>query len=166
MARGARTVERILQDIEHHVLEDVWLGRGRSATGCALVVTLSATAVVWWIDAISESPPHASNHVPTVAAAILLLASGVSGLALALRRYRWCCAAAYCCGLATVIGIGAFWWLRTGRPGAALTWLMLADMAVGVLTIIWLMAIITPIERSQPDMRRVRDLNHRLRSSP
>lgn len=145
MAGGTHTVEQMMQHIETHVLEEVWLGRSRAGVGSALVVMLCTSAAVWRIDA--------SGHVPTVAAVMLLLASGVSGLALARRRYRWCCAAAYSCGLASVLGIGAFWWLRTGRPGAALTWLMLADIAVVALTVLWLAVITTPIERSQPDMR-------------
>jgi hypothetical protein len=157
VAGGARTVERMLQDIEHRVLEDVWLGRGRSAAGCALVAVLGTAVVAWWIDAVG----FASNRMPTVAAAVLLLASGASGVALAVRRYRWCCAATYCCGLASVIGIGAFWWLRTGRSGAPMTWLVLADIAAVVLAIFWLAVIITPIERSQPDMRTPRVFERR-----
>jgi hypothetical protein len=145
VAGGARTVERMLQDIEHLVLEEVWLGRGRSVSGWALVASLIATALAWRTDAI--------GHVPSFAVAMLLLASGASTLALIRRRYRWCCAAAYCCGLAAVIGIGAFWWLRTGRFGAPLTWLILADGAVVLSTIFWLAVVVTPIERSQPDMR-------------
>lgn len=157
MAGGAVAVERMLQDIESRVLEEVWLGPVHSAVGGALAAMLCTTSVVWRIDAL--------GHVPTVAAAMLLLASAISGLALARRRYRWCFAAAYSCGLASVFGIGAFWWLRTGRPGAALTWLMLADMAVVVLTILWLTVIITPIERSQPDMRSPGPLQRRKRTN-
>ncbi|MGD9517797.1 hypothetical protein [Mycolicibacterium sp.] len=55
--------------------------------------------------------------------------------------------------MASVLGIGAFWWVRTGRPDAPLTWLILADIAVVLLTAHWLTVIVTPIERSQPDMR-------------
>lgn len=145
MAGEARTVDRILDDIEHRVLEEVWLGRRPSANGWTLVGTLIATVMLWRIDA--------TGHVPTVAAAMLTLAAGLSGLALARRRYRWCCVAAYSCGLASVLGIGAFWWVRTGRPDAPLTWLILADIAVVLLTAHWLTVIVTPIERSQPDMR-------------
>lgn len=145
MAGEARTVERMLDDIEHRVLEEVWLGRRRSATGWTLVGTLSATVMLWRIDA--------TGHVPTVAAVMLLLASGASGLALTRRRYRWCCVAACSCGLASVFGIGAFWWVRTGRLDAPLTWLAIADIAVVLLTAQWLAVIVTPIERSQPDMR-------------
>lgn len=145
MAGKAPTVERMLDDIEHRVLEEVWLGRRRSVTGWALVGSVFATVMLWRIDA--------AGHVPTVATVILSTAASASGLALARRRYRWCCVAAYSCGLASVFGIGAFWWVRTGRPNAPLTWLMLADIAILVLTALWLAVIVTPIERSQPDMR-------------
>lgn len=156
MTGRAGTVEHMLQAIETHVLDEVWLGRSRSAVGGALVVMLCATAVAW--------RTNVAGHVPTVAAVMLLLASGVSGLALARRRYRWCCAAAYGCGLASVFGIGAFWWLRTGPPGAPLTWLMLADLAVVALTILWITVITTPIERSQPEMRSPTALQRRERT--
>lgn len=145
MAGEARAVERMLDDIEHRVLEEVWLGRRRSAIGWALVGSLFATVMLWRIDV--------AGYVPTVAVVMLSTASVLSGLALALRRYRWCCVAAYSCGLASVFGIGAFWWVRTGRPDAPLTWLTLADVAVVVLTVHWLAVIVTPIERSQPDIR-------------
>ncbi len=145
MTGGAGTVEQIMQRIESLVLEEVWLGRSRCVVGSALAAMLCITAAAWRIDA--------KGHVPTIAALMLLFASVVSGLALARRHFRWCCAAAYSCGLASVFGIGAFWWLRTGRTGAGSAWLMLADVAVVALTIFWLTVIITPIERSQPDMR-------------
>lgn len=148
MAGEVRTVERMLDEIEHHVLEDVWLGRGRSASGWALVGTVFATVLLWRIDA--------TGHVPTVAAAMLSIASGLSALALARHRYRWCCVAAYGCGLASVFGIGAFWWVRTGSTSAPLTWLVLADIAVVALTVLWASVIVVPLERSQPDMRRSR----------
>lgn len=145
MAGKAPTVERMLADIEHRVLEEVWLGRRRSLTGWALIAALVVTVMLWRVDA--------AGPVPTIAAVMLATASGMSALALARCRYRWCCAAAYSCGLASVFGVGAFWWARTGRPAAPLTWLMLADVAVVVLTALWLMVIGTPVARSQPDMR-------------
>jgi hypothetical protein len=55
--------------------------------------------------------------------------------------------------LAAVIGIGAFWWVRTARTGTGLSWLVVADVATVTLTLGWLAVIVTPIERSQPDMR-------------
>ncbi len=141
--------ERMLRAIENHVMEEVWIGRVRRAAGVAVTLALVGTATVWWE---GRGSPHVGNDVVTVTVAVFLLASTVSGLALALRRYRWCCAAAYCCGLAAVIGIGAFWWLWTGRTGMGLSWLVLADLAAVALTLGWLAVIVTPIERSQPDI--------------
>lgn len=152
---NAVTLERMLRAIENHVLEEVWIGRLRRTAGVAVTLAVVGTAAVWWLDALGGDSPHVGKGVVTVTGAVLLLASTVSGLALALRRYRWCCAAAYCCGLAAVIGLGAFWWLRTGRTGIGLSWLVLADVAAVTLTVGWLVVIVTPIERSQPDMRRL-----------
>ena len=150
----AATLEHTLRIIEHRVLEEVWIGRLQRAAGSAFTVALAGTAAVWWLDVSGRSAPHGGNRVATVTVAVFMVASAVSGSALALRRYRWCCAAAYCCGLTAVIGIGAFWWLRTGRTGIELTWVVLADLAAMALTLGWLAVIVTPIERSQPDMRR------------
>jgi hypothetical protein len=159
------TVERTLADIEDRVLGEVWIGHRRAVAHGVLTLLLMVMTAVWWIDVVSGVSAPGPNRVPTVTAIVLSLASAASGLALGLRRFRGCCAAAYTCGLGAVIGIGAFWWLRTGRPGATLTWLMIADVAVVLLTAGWLSVVITPIEWSQPDMRRsgVRREPHRTR---
>jgi len=77
----------------------------------------------------------------------------MSALALWRRRYGWCCAAAYCGAVTTVIGMGSFWWVRTGHVGIGIAWLLVADVAVIMMTGGWLTVIITPVERSQPQMR-------------
>ncbi len=146
--------QRTLKTIESRVLEEVSIGRVWRAVGGALAIALSGTAWAWWLEVMGKESPHAPNHLPTVAVAAMVVASAVSALALGLARYRWCCAAAYCCGLAAVIGIGAFWWVRTGHPGMGLSLLVLADLAAVTLTAGWIGVIVTPIERSQPDMRR------------
>lgn len=120
------------------------------ATGAALALALAAMASVWWFEALAKASPRG---IPAVAVVALVAASAVSACAIRLRRYRWCCAAAYCCGLAAVIGIGAFWWTRTGKTGIGLSWLVFADLITVTLTVGWLAVIVTPIERSQPDMR-------------
>jgi hypothetical protein len=148
-SRRASELERALHDIERRVLEEVWLSRRHVVTGVALVVTLVMTAAEF----LRVGVAHAA---PVVAAAALVVAATVSGMALLRRRYRWCCAAAYCCGLAGVVGIGVFWWLNTGRCGVALSWLVVADLTVVALTVQWLTVIVTPLERSQPDMRAPR----------
>jgi hypothetical protein len=143
-----------LKAIESRVLEEVSIGRFWRTTGGVLAVALAATALVWWIEAMGQESPHGANRIPTATVALALVTSTISALALRLRRYRWCCAAAYCCGLAAVIGIGAFWWVRTGHVGIGLSWLVLADLAAVSLTLGWVAVIVIPIERSQPDMSR------------
>ncbi|MEE6170164.1 MULTISPECIES: hypothetical protein [unclassified Mycolicibacterium] len=138
-----------LRVIEANVLEEVWIGSVRYGVGMGLSAVLSAVSAWWCL-----GPGHASGGVPVVSAVMFGLAAVTSAMAVLRRRYRWCCAALYCCGLATVIGVGAFWWLRTGRHNAGLGWLVLADAAAIGLMLCWATVVVTPIERSQPDMRR------------
>ncbi|OBC08452.1 hypothetical protein A5784_07330 [Mycobacterium sp. 852013-50091_SCH5140682] len=138
-----------LRTIEGRVLDEVWMGRSRFAGGVAAVLVLAVSAVTWWC----LGDTGAAQGVPAVSLVMFALAGAASSVALARRRYRWCCAAAYFSGLATVIGVGALWWLRTGHHGTGLAWLVAADLAVAALTGHWLTLVFTPIERSQPDMR-------------
>jgi hypothetical protein len=121
--------------------------------GGVLAVVVAGAALAWWLEVIDRGLPHAANIVSGVAVGALLVASAVSALALRLRLFRWCCTAAYCGGLAAVIGIGVVWWVRTGQAGIALLWLVVADLATVTLTVGWFAVIVTPIECSQPDMR-------------
>jgi hypothetical protein len=146
--------QRTLQKLETRVLEEIWIGRVWRAVGGALAVALAGTALAWWLEAMGHESPHGANRVPAVTVVLAVVTSVVSAVALRLRRYRWCCAAAYSCALAAMIGIGAFWWVRTGHAGIGLSWLMLADLAAVTLTLGWIAMIVTPVERSQPDMRR------------
>lgn len=148
--------QRTLQRIESRVLEEVLIGRAWCAAGVALAVALAGMASAWWLESTGHQSPHDANRVPTIAVLALVGASAVSARALRLRRYRWCCAAAYCCGLAAVIGIGTFWWVRTGSTQMGLSLLVPADLVTVTLTLGWLAVIVTPIERSQPDMREAR----------
>ena len=133
-AAAGDSIECTLARIESRVLEDVWLGHRRFAGYGVLTLFQTAAAVMWASDALFDAPANGAGGVPAIASSVLAIASVCSGLALALRRFRWCCAAAYSCGLAGAVGVGAFWWVHTGRPGAALTWLVLADIAVVALT--------------------------------
>ncbi|GBG36726.1 hypothetical protein [Mycobacterium montefiorense] len=144
---------RMLRRIENRVLEQVWIARARRGVGGALVVVLAIAAWAWWLEAVARGLSGAAIALPAAAVVFFVAASALSALALALRRFRWCCAAAYCCGLAAVIGIGAFWWARTGTLAIGVSWLVLADLTTLVLCAGWLAVILTPIERSQPDMR-------------
>ena len=145
--------QRTLRRIENRVLDDVLIGRARRAAGVALTAGMAGMASVWWRELIGHQSPHASTRIPAIAVLALVGASVVSFLALRLRRYRWCCAAAYSCGLAAVIGIGAFWWVRTGPTRLELSWLVLADLVAMTLAVGWLALVVSPIERTQPDMR-------------
>ncbi|MDY6998281.1 MAG: hypothetical protein SW019_16910 [Actinomycetota bacterium] len=154
MPTSLGAVERMLRDIEHRVLHEMSLGRVRSAAISVLGPTLAVTAVVWWIDLFVHRSPDVSLGVPTVAFVILAVAALTSMVALGVRRFRWSCAAAYSCALGTVVGIGAFWWVRTGPAESSVGWLVAADLAVLVLAAAWLSLLATPVDRSQPDMRR------------
>ncbi|ART71528.1 hypothetical protein BTO20_25915 [Mycobacterium dioxanotrophicus] len=138
-----------LRTIEGRVLDEVWMGRWRFAAGVLAVLVLVVGAVTWWC--VAES--GAAHSVPMVGLVMFALAGAASSVALARRRYRWCCAAAYLSGLATVVGVGALWWLRTGHHATGLGWLVAADLAVMALAGHWLALVFTPIEQSQPDMR-------------
>lgn len=93
------------------------------------------------------------GHRVAVAAYSLCAVASLSSIAgLAIQRFSWICAAAYACALATVTSLGAFWWYRTG--GAGLPWpAALACPVAGLLTAGWISVLVTPVERSQPDMR-------------
>lgn len=143
----------MLQRIEARVLDDVFVGRAWSVLGGASTLVAATAAAAWWFEAAQYSWAHAAGTVSTSTTASLLVAALISGAALRLRRYRWCCGAAYCCALATVMGIGAVWWVGTGHIGMRVSWLVLADLATVTLAFGWLNAILTPVERSQPEMR-------------
>lgn len=138
-----------LRTIEAQVLDDVWIGPRRAVAGAFVASILVGTAGAWcWFGDIPVA-----HGIPVLGLVLFAVAGVVSGIALARRRYRWCCVAAYSCGLATVIGVGVLWWLRTGHHAAGLGWLAAADLAAVTLAGIWLTVVVTPIERSQPDMR-------------
>lgn len=144
---------RTLQGIEARVMEDVFVGRSWRIVGSVLTLVAATAAGAWWIEATQHSWVHAARTVSASTAASLLVAALASGAALRLRRYKWCCGAAYCGAFATVIGIGAFWWVGTGHVGIRVSWLVFADLATATLTLGWLATILTPVERSQPEMR-------------
>ncbi|WP_051660179.1 hypothetical protein [Mycolicibacterium aromaticivorans] len=119
----------------------------------ALTILLLVSIMLWCYGSVGDVSVPRFNRVPAISTSALAIAAGTSALALSVRRFRWCCAAAYTCGLSTAIGTGALWWVRTGRPEAPMAWLIIADVAVGLLTACWLSVIVKPIELSQPQMR-------------
>ncbi|BBY65573.1 hypothetical protein MHEL_38160 [Mycolicibacterium helvum] len=150
---GTERLEHALAEIESRVLDEVWVSTRRSICCGLLTALVALAAVMWWHDIAGEGSAYGYNRVPTAGMLGLTAAAVASALALRLRRFRACCLAAFACGLAGVAGAGTFWWLHTGRPGASLPWLLIADIAVILLAIGWLSVVMTPMERSQPQMR-------------
>ncbi|WP_142391467.1 hypothetical protein [Mycobacterium sp. ENV421] len=131
----------------------MWIERRRWPGYAALTILLLASTAAWCIDVIGEVRAPGSYRVPLIGAVALAVAAGASAFALKVRRFRECCVAAYACGLAAVIGIGALWWVRTGGPDAPMALLVVADLAAVMLTVGWLSVVVKPIEQSQPQMR-------------
>jgi hypothetical protein len=76
-----------------------------------------------------------------------------SATALWRKRFRVCCAALYLSGVATAAGFGAVWWCQTSPARVAVWWPLAGFVAAAVLAVCWLGVVLTPLERSQPDMR-------------
>jgi ABC-type Fe3+-siderophore transport system permease subunit len=148
------TLERTLAGIEARVLGEVWMGR-RQTCGYGLLTgsLLGATGMWCWKTIAAAESTQWSGRIPVITMIVLAASGLASTIALSTRTFRGCCAAAYCCGLAAVGGIGAFWWLRTGRVGVTSGWLIIADVVGVLLTMCWLAVVVRPIERSQPEMR-------------
>lgn len=146
--RRDTTIEDTLRSIENRVMGDVWLGAARRHGGRMLATTLGTAAAVGWFDADSHA-----HTIALVACALFATAALISLVALQLRRFTWGCAAVYACGLATVAGLGAFWWYRTGHVDAMPLTTLLGSILSAALTVGWLTVLMTPIGRSQPDMR-------------
>ena len=64
-----------------------------------------------------------------------------------------CCAPLYLSGVATAAGFGAVWWCQTSPARVAVWWPLAGFVAAAVLAVCWLGVVLTPLERSQPDMR-------------
>lgn len=132
------SIRLALAGIERRVLDEVWIGRRRGAGYAALAILLLASTGAWCIDVVGEVAGPGSYRVPVIGTLAHVVAAGASVLAVKARRFRECCAAAYACGLSSVIGIGALWWLRTGRTDAPMAWLLVADTTAVLLTVGWL----------------------------
>lgn len=150
-------IEAVLRKIGRRVFEDVWMsGRVRAFT-LAVVATLVGTAMIGWLNLTAKANAQTTTSwISCVALALFALAASVSSLAVCLLRFRWCCAAAYISGIATVVGLGMVWWHQTAPPGSSprpSAWMVIGVLAATVLTLTWLGVILTPSERSQPDMR-------------
>lgn len=140
-----------MRSIERRVYEDVWFPPLARRLGVAFAAILAVAAVMNFLHASA-----AGGWVYVVTTTAFVLTSATSLIALQRKRFRWCCASAYLSGLTTVIGVAEFWWHRTGgladTPWAA----AIGTLTAGVLTAGWLRLVLSPVERSQPDMQRGR----------
>ncbi|MBX7433189.1 hypothetical protein JDV09_13875 [Mycobacterium sp. Y57] len=141
-------IEATMRAVEKRVLEDLWVGPVRRRAGRVLATVLGVTA------ALCLTAAYRHGHTVAVVAHTLLLLSSVTSLVgLWVRRFRWCCAAGYVSAVATVAGLGAFWWYRTGHVDAFPLPTALAGVLAAVLTALWISVLLTPVERSHPDLR-------------
>lgn len=142
------TIEATLRSIENRVMGEVWLGPARRRAGRVFAAALGVAAVISVIEA------HQRSHGIALTAGVLFLSGAfISLAALRVQRFGWACAAVYVCGVATVAGVGAFWWYRTGQVDSMPLITLFGSIVSAVLTVGWLTVLMTPIQRSQPDMR-------------
>ena len=167
MATSSDThIEAVLNKIGRRVLEDVWIsGRTRAFTA-TVAATLVGTAMIGRLNlTATANAATTASWISWVALALFALAASVSSLAVCLHRFRWCCVSAYIGGIATVVGVGMVWWHQTAPPGSSpgpSAWMVIGVLAATVLTLTWLGVILTPSERSQPDMRGHRQVVDRV----
>ena len=158
VATGSETqIESVLRQIGRRVLDDVWMsGRARAFT-LGAVATLGGGALNGWLDTAAKATAQTQTvWISQAAIGLFVLTAALSSAAVGLRRFRWCCAAAYLGGIATVTGLGMVWWHQTapsGRSAGPSAWMVIGVLACATLTVIWLSVILTPLERSQPDIR-------------
>lgn len=140
-----RSIEAILKQIEHRVLDDVHLTPRARRVAWAATTVLTMTVITVWV---------VGGGLPLAASALGVGATVCSVVTLRRRRFRWCVAAAFLSGLSTVADVGAFWWSRTGSASPILaTSTAVAAVAAATLTAVWVSVALTPVKDSHPDMR-------------
>lgn len=150
-------IEAMLRRIGRRVFDDVWISRRVRVFAAVLVAVLAGSAVFGWADAhqrhLTATPGVA---VSAVALTLFTATTVLSSIALLRCRFRWCTAAAYGGGLGTVAGLGVVWWHQTTPntecPGPS-GWMVVGVLCSAALTVTWLRVILTPLEKSQPDIR-------------
>lgn len=158
MATDCQTdLDSALRQISRRVLEDVWIsGRVRAFT-LGAIATLGGGILCGWLDSIPNTAAQIHTAwISQVTIGSFTLAAVLSSAAIGLRRFRWCCAAAYFTGIATVLGVGTVWWHQTAPPersAGTAAWMFVGVLACATLAATWLLVILTPLERSQPDLR-------------
>ncbi len=150
-------VEAMLRRIGRRVLDDIWISRRVRVFTGAVGATLAGAAVFGWAD-VSDRSVTATPGIAICAVALTFftMTTALSSIALLRCRFRWCTAAAYGGGLGMVVGFGVVWWHQTTPnaqcPGPC-AWMVVGALCSVALTVTWLRVILTPIERSQPDIR-------------
>jgi hypothetical protein len=148
-------IDAMLRRIWQRVLEDVWMTRRVQVITLLVIAIMVCAAATGWADV--DAGPTARIPICLVAIAMSLLTAAVSTLAVLIRRFRWCCAAAYAGGLSTVTGVGVVWWHQSAPPTQThgpVAWMVIGVLCSAWLTATWLTVIVTPLGRSQPDIRR------------
>ncbi|BBX16269.1 hypothetical protein CRI77_09025 [Mycolicibacterium duvalii] len=141
-----QSLEATLKQIEHRVLDDVYLPIWARRVAWAATTVLVVTGITAWV---------VSEGLPLVASALGAGAVICSVVSLRRRRFRWSVAAAYLSGVSTVAGLGAFWWCRTSSADSILaTSSGVSAVAAAALTAVWVTVAITPVKDSHPHMRQ------------
>jgi hypothetical protein len=138
----------VLLSIQQHVLHDVWIPGPQTVAAAVVACGLGAGA------ATGVAHAFRNEHWLGIVGNLLFLALAATTLfGLHRRRFNWCCAAAIFGGISTVAGVGAIWWHRTAHIETGLAQVALCAVAAALLTAHWVSVIVSPLERSQPDMR-------------
>ncbi|PQP48028.1 MULTISPECIES: hypothetical protein [Mycolicibacterium] len=144
-----QSIEATLKQIEHRVLNEVYVPLWARRVARVAATVLIVTGITAW------AMGHDDGGVPLAASVLGAGAAICSAVSLRRHRFGWCVAAAYLSGVSTVVGIGAFWWCRTGSAGPILTTSTGASaVAAAALTAVWVSVAITPVKDSHPDMRQ------------
>lgn len=143
-------MKSMLRRIGRRVFDDVRMTRRTRIFAGTAVAALTAAAATGWVAGVH------SGWISRVAITLYLLTCAISSVALYRRRFRWCCASTYVGAVSTVAGLGVVWWHQTAPPALSAgpaAWMVVGFVACATLTVTWLSVILTPLERSQPDMR-------------
>ena len=147
----------MLRAIERRVLDDVWIGRRRRLLTGVVIASLATAAALGWADVHARAADGTPGIAGCAVALTLFTSTAVmSSVALLRTCFRWCTLAAYGGGIGTVVGLGVVWWHQTTpiaqSPGPR-AWMAVGTLCSVALTVLWLHAVLTPLERSQPDLR-------------
>lgn len=147
----------MLRGIERQVLDDVWIDPRRRVFTAVVIAWLAAAATLGWADVHDRAATGTPGVAGCAVALSLFTATAmVSSIALLRSTFRWCTLGAYGGGLGTVVGVGVVWWHQTTpiaqAPGPRL-WMAAGVLCSVALALVWLRVIVTPLERSQPDLR-------------